>query len=925
MTTLSRQIFERLRNNRLVLRQTYQRHPLLIRNASERVLKMLGLREPVTSQVRHVNAPRVVDTRRNWTGTNPNAPRSEPRENFKPSINAELPRATLPDVPVTATVMAQPVAELPVEQNFEATLDNFEEPNWDVLEAQIAEHAAQQAAKLESALELEPEAELTVPTSEARVTSTAETTRAVVTEPDLTPTAEQFQTDPASPRVEPRVQMGRTTPDSNRETGPSKTARVAPVKAEMLANAETLETQAQIASDAVRAIGSSVEPNESARATEVQSDVQAQTIALRAESEPEHAESRAQTLSVQAEAEKPVQLMRDEAKPVVQEPRTESVISLETMVEQSASDLSVEETSTLQSSAVIADSVAHSETPNSNFERAAETEPAQIQSTTDSSVIAPETPWQRAQPGTPGSGVAEIIRAKPPKGFVPPNARAPQPVEEEFKGPPPASAEMLAALAKRFPKANDPLLKMNQVRAEEPSVPAEESRTKKSDAEESDAGKSRTKKSDAEKSDAEPTNPNQKKEEIKNEVTNAQNVTNSAVTSDYETRTRDWTVTSIETSVESTPTEESSTLPFRAPHHTIFNTARADVSEAQPKENSSSSLELNPFVTPATRESGSPPIQSSSSIQRRFIQPLPNSQPSSGSQPTSNANPRASSQPQSAPLSESTRQFVKPLIGIDVDAVRVHRTPETQRFLENNNADGAAVGHEIALPLQANESDPDVLGVIAHELAHVAQFSGVTPPALATASNLGEMNSQVNSSPEVQALQVERIARNLAEERSGFDRGVPINRVFVPPMTRTATPSQPRVFTNTARADITSQPAPQLYESEWNGLPAPWEPMPIFEARVSPSTTPNSSAETTVMPTATFSAPSGFNANTTQNAVQFAESSRDSDTSSSGGSGGSTASPGGGGQSSQPNMEALAKQVYGILKRRLQAERRREG
>jgi hypothetical protein len=85
-------------------------------------------------------------------------------------------------------------------------------------------------------------------------------------------------------------------------------------------------------------------------------------------------------------------------------------------------------------------------------------------------------------------------------------------------------------------------------------------------------------------------------------------------------------------------------------------------------------------------------------------------------------------------LSPSTRQFLEPIVGIDPASVHIHQAPHGASATQG--ADAVSVGNDVLLAAgQAGES-PRALGLLAHELTHVAhERQAPGSPAAATADN----------------------------------------------------------------------------------------------------------------------------------------------------------------------------------------------
>ncbi|MEO6527546.1 MAG: DUF4157 domain-containing protein [Gemmatimonadaceae bacterium] len=267
------------------------------------------------------------------------------------------------------------------------------------------------------------------------------------------------------------------------------------------------------------------------------------------------------------------------------------------------------------------------------------------------------------------------------------------------------------------------------------------------------------------------------------------------------------------------------------------------------------------------------------------------------------ARPAASAD--SAPLLESTRRFLRPRVGIDPSTVPIVRGPHADQFLANARADAAAIGETIALPSVHDERSPRALGLLAHELTHVAQRRAPrfvppvvrTPRADAPPARPGQ-SRQMPSAEEGLARRVERAVRSDAER--GADRSEDDDLTV-------SSDVGPVV---SALADVDTMP--ERDAKLWGTLPAPWEPMTYAPATSSRAT----------------STPAMASAPVDTAAAQFAEQGRALDepassvtTQSASASSASSASS----STPAPDLDALARRVYDVLKRRLAAERRREG
>ena len=146
--------------------------------------------------------------------------------------------------------------------------------------------------------------------------------------------------------------------------------------------------------------------------------------------------------------------------------------------------------------------------------------------------------------------------------------------------------------------------------------------------------------------------------------------------------------------------------------------------------------------------------------------------------------------------------------------------------------------------------------------------------------------------------------------------------------------AEARVVQIARTESLSADPTINTAAPSWNGLPAPWERLPSFETR--------STDEGVVSLIGAGLSPQGWGGSaTTTNPVGYASSVSSSSAVSSVSSGSSamTAAPqaaevgrelpqvGGVAASASggPDLEQLAKQVYDVLKRRLQSDRRRGG
>ena len=275
-------------------------------------------------------------------------------------------------------------------------------------------------------------------------------------------------------------------------------------------------------------------------------------------------------------------------------------------------------------------------------------------------------------------------------------------------------------------------------------------------------------------------------------------------------------------------------------------------------------------------------------------------------------------QPPAEPLLESTRRFLRPRVGIDPDSVPIVRGPAADRMAAETGAEAAAVGETVLLPSVHDERAPHTLGLIAHELTHVAQRRAprFVPPAVRArfaddAPARAERASPIPTAEEALARHVERAVRNDATPALG-DRSRDSQRARELAARSEAGPVAPEL------ADLNTMSARDA--SMWGSLPAPWEPISFDDAtssgvgqgmRADPVTMLSRAASSSVAAPAADTAP-----------VHFAEPGRESSSTE---AAHKSSEPAPAPSSPAPDLDALARRVYDVLKRRLAAERRREG
>jgi hypothetical protein len=283
-------------------------------------------------------------------------------------------------------------------------------------------------------------------------------------------------------------------------------------------------------------------------------------------------------------------------------------------------------------------------------------------------------------------------------------------------------------------------------------------------------------------------------------------------------------------------------------------------------------------------------------------------------------------------VAPAARRFLAPLLGIDPGEVEVMRGPEAEAISRAHDADAVTRGETIVLGDSTPERSPEGLGLLAHELTHVARQRDprFVPPVLkalpaapAVTPRPATGHHPAEGIPAVEQRTPPFIPARPAHERPARDpEEVMAERVESTVRTLAAAPSvaaaadSPIAPVSASRAAASREP--------WGSLPAPWEPMPDFSDDAGGDTSDDAGdapepgelvASATHSATETY-APAPVAAPAAGGVQRAARDRRGDDEESSEGD------SGGGGQRG-PDVDALARQVYGILKRRIAAERRR--
>ena len=259
------------------------------------------------------------------------------------------------------------------------------------------------------------------------------------------------------------------------------------------------------------------------------------------------------------------------------------------------------------------------------------------------------------------------------------------------------------------------------------------------------------------------------------------------------------------------------------------------------------------------------------------------------------------------PLRETTRRFLKPILGYDPVDVPVFRTPAAATVAAHYRAEAVTDGHSVVLSTTDSEATPRTLGLLAHELTHIAQQRVATrfvPPA-------ARSSAAHNSSAETDARTAE--ARTLTSAKAQM-RGVGQPQVRIEPtLPPTTVDRQPP--TREAQPPNNALPA-------WNGLPAPWEQKPAWMYQPASAPVPTAASmppPPAPKPASRAAAPPAAAAPA---AVQLAETTRSKPAQSLIGEPNAVPEPP---HAPEPDLDDLARQVYAMLKQRLATERRRIG
>ncbi|MBX0331209.1 DUF4157 domain-containing protein [Oscillochloris sp. ZM17-4] len=285
--------------------------------------------------------------------------------------------------------------------------------------------------------------------------------------------------------------------------------------------------------------------------------------------------------------------------------------------------------------------------------------------------------------------------------------------------------------------------------------------------------------------------------------------------------------------------------------------------------------------------------------------------------PPAGAMPAAAAE-QPTMIPEAARRFLRPLVGVDPAAVRIFRGPAAARATAARQADGLAQGDTIALAATTDLASPAGLALLAHELTHLGREAapGFVPPIAAAALSAAPA---ATGAEEALALSTEALVRRAAEAaEGGAAPAYQAARAGGAQQQAGLLPAAPPMeFGPGVRVgERGAVPAPaQMAGRSWNGVPAPWEPLPIhaaLPAAAAPASAPPQLPADPPQPAGEPPAPLAA-ARSRRVELPIADGAQPPAPAP------QPAAPAG------PDIEELAREVYQLLRRRMAVESRRIG
>jgi Domain of unknown function (DUF4157) len=291
--------------------------------------------------------------------------------------------------------------------------------------------------------------------------------------------------------------------------------------------------------------------------------------------------------------------------------------------------------------------------------------------------------------------------------------------------------------------------------------------------------------------------------------------------------------------------------------------------------------------------------------------PIPSAAPRGDTPIRSELLPERPASTPPTPLPDSTRRFLRPLIGMDPSRVHVHRDERAAEITRVVKADALAVGDTVILNPERSLETPESIGLLAHEFTHIARRRAprFIPPIVRGRTDIRQSGGAATlSEDEVLARQVEAAVTTAARAVNSPATGP--NRPYLPgvPDAKSAEVAAIGSMGGSGHALLPAR-------DPWNGLPAPWESFPAHLEAPAPT-----GAIPIEAPVVASSDSVGTPAAAPQvlPAAQGRELPEESQ-------GPPVASGVHQGAPVEPDLDLLARQVYSILKRRLDVERRRTG
>ena len=330
--------------------------------------------------------------------------------------------------------------------------------------------------------------------------------------------------------------------------------------------------------------------------------------------------------------------------------------------------------------------------------------------------------------------------------------------------------------------------------------------------------------------------------------------------------------------------------------------------EMQPGSTSKTDNQKSPLFLPA-RATGIPTQQASNPSDPDLLQSTLDSNDS-----TTKITDVSKTDP--ALLGPTQKTILQAWTGIDPETVVIRRDDAANAVTSALNAHGMAVNDQVLLAHDSPRETAAELGLIGHELAHIARKRkpGFIPPAIARVAS--EQSRQVSAAPPEGTNQAGMTFDASSEE--GIAQTVEARIVHA---AQADLGPKPDSTTSGISDQMLEGPSEQV--EPWHGLPAPWQPLPewflnltaqpgkfrsdapIDDGHLAPQVVSSQGQ----WPTSSLSAPLD---STPMMALRNRATATLSEPS-------SNVEP----VAVQPNLDQLARQVYSVLKHRLAAEARR--